>query len=322
MDYFPLNFSQITNINSVNLPSTIKQRNNRAYGFWCRALFERAMSVFEWKVPESWLGPQIELMKYVLARNGFGLIAYDESYDYFFQPCNVSGFGFFYQPVKAILSNPALRKEYEIGKTCEIVRMTHDYMGIWDIIDYFAVKLSQIDTSINTALVNSKNAWMLFASSKGAGLALKKAKDLIDQGEPAVVFDSRALVKQDAVDASKEPIIKIDLGALENAQIVGIQLQDLQTILTMFDTEIGIVTVGGNQAKKERLTEFESESKCFESQARCSMWLSELQDSFTRVKNLFPELDIWVELRKDFDCLTGDEEINDKEEEVTENADD
>lgn len=298
MEYFPLNFSQITNINSVNLPSTFKQRNNRAYAFWCRALFERAMSVFEWKIPETWLGPQEELMRFVLARNGFGLVAHDNDYGYFFQPCTLSGFGFFYQPTQAILSNPALNKTYNIGKDCEIVKMTHDYLGIWDIVDYFATKLAQLDTSINTALVNSKNAWMLFGSTKSAALALKKATDLISQGEPAVVFDSRALLKQDAISENKEPVIKVDLGARDNAEIVGIQLQDAQTILTMFDTEVGIQTVGGNQAKKERLTEFESESKLFEAQARCTIWLKELQDSFTRVNNLFPDLDLWVELRE------------------------
>lgn len=298
MDYFPLNFSQITNINSVNLPSTIKQRNNRAYAFWCRALFERAMSVFEWKIPETWLGPQEELMRFILARNGFGLVAHEKDYGYFFQPCTLSGFGFFYQPTQAILSNPALNKTYNIGKDCEIVKMTHDYLGIWDIVDYFATKLAQLDTSINTALVNSKNAWMLFGSTKSAALALKKAADLISQGEPAVVFDSRALLKQDAISENKEPVIKVDLGARDNAEIVGIQLQDAQTILTMFDTEVGIQTVGGNQSKKERLTEFESESKLFEAQARCTIWLKELQDSFTRVNNLFPDLDLWVELRE------------------------
>lgn len=310
MDYFPLNFSQITNINSVNLPSTFKQRNNRAYEFWCRALFDRAMSVFEWKLPETWLGPQEELLKFVLARNGFGLVAHEKDFGYFFQPCALSGFGFFYQPTEAILSNPALNKRYTIGKTCELVKMTHDYYGIWDIVDYFAVKLSQLDTSINTALVNSKNAWMLFGSNKSAALALKKATDLISQGEPAVVFDSRALLKQDAIGENKEPVIKVDLGARDNAEIVGIQLQDAQTILTMFDTEVGIQTVGGNQSKKERLTEFESESKLFEAQARCTIWLKELQDSFTRVKNLFPELDISVKLRKPKQDDSEDEEVN------------
>ena len=268
------------------------------------------MSVFEWRLPESWLGPQEELLKFVLAHNGFGLVAHEKDFGYFFQPCTLSGFGFFYQPTKAILSNPALNKTYNIGIDCELVKMTHDYYGIWDIVDYFAIKLAQLDTSINTALVNSKNAWMLFGSNKSASLALKKAVDLINQGEPAVVFDSRVLLKQDAINENKEPVIKIDLGARENAEIVGIQLQDVQTILTMFDTEVGIQTVGGNQAKKERLTEFESESKLFESQARCTIWLKELQDSFTRVNNLFPELDLWVELRKPEQDCNEDEEVD------------
>lgn len=299
MEYFPLNFSQITNINSVNLPSTIKQRNNRAYCFWCRALYERAMSVFEWELPDDWLGSQFDLMRFVLAHNGYGLIARENKFGYFFQPCTLSGYGFFYQPVQAILSNPMLKKTYDIGKDCALLKLTSDYIGIWDVIDYFAVKLAQLDTSINTALVNSKNAWMLFGKNKSAALALKKATDLINQGEPAVVFDSRALMKYDAIDSDKEPIVKIDLCAKENAEIVGIQLQDAQTILTMFDTEVGIQTVGGNQSKHERLTQFEAESRIYESKARCTMWLQELQDSLVGVKSLFPELNISVKLREE-----------------------
>ena len=86
-EYFPLNFSQITCINSVNLPSTIKQRNNRAYAFWSRALYERALSVFKFILPEDWIGPQKELMKFVLARNGFGAVSYDSKFGHFFSAC-------------------------------------------------------------------------------------------------------------------------------------------------------------------------------------------------------------------------------------------
>lgn len=310
MDYFPLNFSQITNINSINIPSTIKQRNNRAYCFWVRAFFERAMSVFEFRLPENWTNPQKDLMKFCLAHNGYGMVAHEDKFGYFFQPCRLTGYGFFYQPIEAILSNPLLNKIYKIGIDCQIVKMTPDYLGIWDIIDYYAVKASQIDSSINTALVNSKNAWMIFAKNKSAAAALKKAKDLIDQGEPAVVFDSKVLVKNESITNDNEPVIKVDLGALDNAQIVGIQLQDLQTILTMFDTEIGIQTVGGNQAKKERLTQFESESKQIEAEARCSIWLRELKDSFAEVNKLFPELDLGVEFR-----VNNEDEYDDNEDE-------
>lgn len=285
-----------------------------SYGFWCRALYERAMSVFEWSLPDDWLGAQFDLMRFVLARNGFGLVAMEKEFGYFFQPCTLSGYGFFYQPVQAILSNPMLRKTYDIGKDCVLLRMTPDYIGIWDIIDYFATKLAQLDTSINTALVNSKNAWMLFGKNKSAALALKKATDLINQGEPAVVFDSRALMKFDAIDSDKEPIVKIDLCAKENAEIVGIQLQDAQTILTMFDTEVGIQTVGGNQSKRERLTQFESESRLYEAKARCTIWLQELQDSLKTMSSLFPDLNISVELRE--------EEVEEDDVGVDNNADD
>lgn len=311
MDFFPLNFSQITAINSLNLPSTVKQRNNRAYAFWCRALYERALSVFKWTIPEEWEGPQYDLMKFILARNGYGMVAEDKKFGQFFQPVSLTGYGFFYQPTRAILSNPMLEKEYTIGKDCELLRMTEDYIGIWDVIDYYAVKLSQIDSSINVALLNSKNSWMLFASSKAAAQTLKKAYDLIQQDEPAVVFDSRAVLKNNNLDNTQEPIIKIDLNAKENAEIVGIQLADLQTILNQFDLEIGIPICGGNTEKKERLTEFESESKQTESKARCTVWLECLQRSIKKINAMFPSLNLGVELN-----------FEEEKEEVADDADD
>lgn len=300
MEFFPANFDKITCINSRYIPSTIKQRNNRAYAFWCRALYERAMSRFKFKMPEEWLGAQETLMRYVLSRNGFGVVSYEQEFGYFFQPCSLSGYGFYYQPVKALLANPAMKKsrEYTIGTDCELLKLTPDYIGIWDIIDYFAVMLSQINESLNVALVNSKNAWMLFGKSKGANFALKKAVDLINQGEPAVVFDSRIILKDEPgnTQSTNEPIVKIDLGAKENAEIVSIALQDTKTILEMFDSEIGIPTAGGNQVKKERNTQYEVEAKQYDSKARCTVWLRELKSSIKRINKLYPDLTLDVEL--------------------------
>lgn len=320
MEFLPLNFSKITCINSSYIPSTIKQRNNRAYCFWSRALYERAMSVLKFRLPDEWLGAQETLLRFVLARNGYGVVSYEQEFGHFFQPCSLSGFGFYYQPVNALVSNPAMKnsKTYTIGKDCELLKLTPDYLGIWDIIDYFAVMLSQINESLNVALVNSKNAWMLFGKSKGANFALKKAVDLINQGEPAVVFDSRIILKDDPSSntATNEPIIKIDLGAKENAEIVSIALQDTKTILEMFDNEIGIPTAGGNQVKRERNTQYEAEVRKYDGKARCKVWLRELKSSIKRINKLYPDLILDVEL----DLDENDNDIVDKE--VDENAND
>ena len=47
-----------------------------------------------------------------------------------------------------------LENYLEIGKECEIIKLTPDYMGIWDVITYYAEKLACMDDVLGAIVTN------------------------------------------------------------------------------------------------------------------------------------------------------------------------
>lgn len=293
MTYIPLNYEKLNNVVGHYRPSTEKARNNRSFGFWERALFQRANSILEFDFPEDWHGNIKDFIIYVLFKNGYGVVSKDAKFGTYFQPCTLNGYDFYYQPTEAIISNPLLNKKLEIGKDCQLIKLTPDYMGIWDIIDYYAEKLSLLDNAINISLINNKYSWIVGAKNKSAGQALKKIFDLQNQGEPLIVYNQRI---SDDMQTKSEPFQFLDFNNSKERYLTPLQLQDFQTILNSFDCEIGIPTVP--YQKKERMITDEANSKQIESIARCTVWLESLQNSIELVNDMY-DLNISVKLRFD-----------------------
>ena len=293
MNYAPLNYDKLNMTAGRFSPSSIKSHNNLSFWFWSRSLFQRAASVIEFEVPENWEGKVKDFFVYCLFKYGYVAVFYDDQYGLSFQPCSLKGYDFYYQPSAAIVANPLLNKEFELGKSAQLVKLTPDYFGCWDIIDYYAEKLSMMDVSINSSIVNSKFAYLLGAKTKGAAQALKKLLDLINKGEPAVVYDSRIFDNSSKGDVS--PFQTWFRDSMKNNYITTDLLQDFQTILNDFDREIGIPTIP--YQKKERLVQSEAESTEIDSKARSIVWVDTLDSSIKEVKQLFPDITLSAKLR-------------------------
>ena len=290
--YYPLNYDAITWVGGHNPPAHVKAYNNRFYSYWERALFQRACSVFDFTLPEEWQGEISDFFYWCLFRFGYVMIAYDEKFGTFFQPCSLNGYSFFYAPTECILSNPKLQKRYTIHEDCELLKLTPDYTGAWDIISRYAEQLSTLDTAINTNIINSKVAYLLGAKNKNAAEALKTMIDRINSGEPAVFYDKGITAGKPGEDTpfQFQPVQKIH----EN-YIVTDQLRDLQTILNAFDNEVGIPTVPYQKA--ERMVTAEAESKEADAVSRVTVWKKSLDASLVNVNKMFPELNISVKVR-------------------------
>lgn len=292
MRYLPLNYNQINVAAGTYSPSMVKSYNNRTFAYWERSLFQRACSVMEFDLPEDWDGSIRDFFYFCLFKYGFVAISKNDEYGYFFQPCALNGFNFYYQPVEAIISNPKMQKTLQIGKECELLKLTPDYMGIWDIICYYAEKLSVLDNAINMSLINNKFAFLLGARNKTAGEALKKMLDKINKGEPAVIYDLKLL--NDPTD-KEQPFQEWRRDDLKNSYLTTDQLKDFQTILNNFDTEVGIPTIP--YEKKERMVTSEAESRIIDSTSRSIVWLETLLSSIDNIKDLYPDIRLDVSLR-------------------------
>ena len=293
--YTPLNYNQITIAAGTTNPSSVKSFNNKTFAFWERSLFHRAQSVLDIKVPSAWDGKTKDFFMYCLFKYGFVAISYDSNYGYYFQPCTLSGYDLYYQPTDAIITNPVFNgsKQLKISSECELLKLTPDYMGVWDIISYTAEKLSTLDNAINMSIINNKFAFILGARNKTASAALKKILDLVNRGEPAVVYDMKLI--NDPTD--KEMPFQQWERKLKDSYITSDQLQDFQTILNNFDAEIGIPTIP--YQKKERMVTNEADARSYDAKARSITWFNTLTSSIKEVKALYPDLNLSVKLHYD-----------------------
>lgn len=295
--YFPFNYDQINLAAGSYSPSSVKSYNNKTFWFWSRALFERMTSVFIFDVPDEWEGDTKDFFLWCLFRYGYVCITKTPKYGFIFQPCSLSGRGLYYQPLTSIISNPLYQAELKIGSECEILKLSPDYFGQFDVVEYYAEKLSTLDNAINMSLINNKYAFMWAAKTKQAGTALKKMLDLVNDGEPAVIYDLK--VSNDPND-NEIPFQEIRQDNLKQNYLTTDQLADFQTIINNFDAEIGIPTVPYH--KKERLVTEEAESRKIDAQARSIVWFETLLTSLNRVRKLYPEGEqIRVKMRYDIE---------------------
>ena len=294
MNYAPLNYDKINIAAGRFSPSSIKAHNNLSFWFWSRSLFQRAASVIEFDVPQNWEGKVKDFFVYCLFKYGYVAVFYDVQFGLSFQPCNLKGYDFYYQPSACIVANPLLNREFKLGSQAQLVKLTPDYFGTWDIIDYYAEKLSMLDVSINSSIVNSKFAYLLGAKTKGAAQALKKLLDQINKGEPAVIYDSR-IFDDPSSKGDVSPFQTWFRDSMKTNYITTDLLQDFQTILNDFDREIGIPTIP--YQKKERLVQSEAESTEIDAKARSIIWIETLDSSIEEVKQLFPDITLSARLR-------------------------
>lgn len=300
--YLPMNYGQINTLENAFIPSMVKNRNNKVYAFWERALFQRACSTIIFNVPDIWKGSIRDFLYWCLFRYGYVAVFNTDEFGTVFNPCNLNGFNFYYQPTNCIIANPRLTEslDLKIGEDCELLKLTPDYMGIWDIVGYYAEKLAVMDGALNTSIINSKMAYILACKNKATAEAMKKLMDKINSGEPAVFFDKA--IPNDP--ASKDtPYQFLERDNIKSSYITSELLMDIQTVLNAFDSQIGIPTLP--YQKKERMVTSEAESKVLDATSRSVIWFDTLTESIEKVNAMFPELKLSAELR-----YKGGEEIN------------
>ena len=282
--YTPLNYDQINNVDGHLHPSMLKYCNSVTYAYWQRSLFQRAISTIDFTgLPETWQNEVRDFFYWCIFAYGYVGVFDTDEFGLSFQPGTLYGFDFYYQPTEFIVANPKLSARFKIHEETELIRLTPDYRGIFDIISYYAMLLSALDSGINSAIVNSKFAYMMGAKNKVAAETLKKIFDKVASGEPAVVFD-QSLLQQDP-QSKEEAYTFLERSNLKQSYITTDLLMDRSTLLSSFDAEIGIRSLPYN--KKERLVTAEAESREQDSTARLMVWKATLDSSLELVNKMF-----------------------------------
>lgn len=273
--YLPLNYQKINLAAGQYFPSMVKAYNNQTFNYWFRALHDRACSVFEFTLPDNWQGPIQDFFYYCLLRFGYVGIMDLPEYGLSFQPGTLKGYNIYYQPTGFLIANPLLKDhEYTIGEDCEILKLSPDYMGIYDIIGHYAEQIAALDSALNSSILNSRISFILGGRNKAATESLKKIMDKYYRGEPAIYYDTK--LNMDRTD-KEDPFMLMERSNIKNSFLAPDQLEALNTLLNNFDKEIGIPTTPYQKA--ERLTAYESESQMIDATARAVTWKKTIDTS-------------------------------------------
>lgn len=280
----PTDYEGLNTYNSMrSVAGHVQNDLNTTY--YMRALYQRALAGTKFVLPDAWKRSK-RYFKNVLFSLGYIGVIKTPEYGVIPQICTFSGYGLFRQPVKMIVTQPLVQFEGTIGEDCELIHLCGDFMGIMDIVEHFAIRLSLAITSVDCALVNERLSVLAAGKNKAASETLKYLYEKISAGEPFAVYDKA--IKSDSIDGSDEPIWTFSQD-VASQYISDKLLADIDTILIQFDKEVGIAAVG---EKKERMITDEVAMQKEDACARSDTWFENLSDSFDLVNGLFPELNL------------------------------
>ena len=286
--YLPFSEEKIDIIASKYAPNTRKLKS-LTFDYWVRTLFQRAQSAITIDLIDEWEDDKKDVFFYWLFKYGYVGVINTEEYGYIFQYGTPYGFDIYRRPAEFVIANAKLpsnivNAHYKIGENCAIIKLTPDYMGIWDVIEFYASKLASIDNAIDISIENSKIPMILGARNKAAAAFLKKVLDKVHKGESAVIVDET--ITNDRTDKA-EPFQLFDRQTVKNGYITSMQLADVNTILKQFDSQVGIPSIDN---KGERMYTVEAMARTVDSSSRAITWVNTLNNSFKSVKETFPDM--------------------------------
>lgn len=300
-DYgFP--YEYINQYNSTFSPSTVHVKNTGLARFFKRYLLQEAFSVFDWKMPDTWAKNYFLYVLYVIGYIG---ILETDKFGVIPQHGGLGGYNVMYQPRYMTISNPLFDKMYKpiIDEECVCLRLQPDYMGLYDIVDYYGDLMALCGEATGVNLFNSKIPFIFAAENKATAESFKKLFDSLASGEPAVFADKNLFDDEGNIRATT---FNQDVG---NNFITTDLLAAMQTIRSQFLTAIGIPNA--NTDKRERLISDEVNANNFETRSLCSVWLDELQKGCEKARNMFGiELSVdWREELKEQKGAAEDERV-------------
>lgn len=295
----PASYDYINAYNHQYSPSTIHVKETGLSWYFKRYLIQKIISVFKFEgIPENWAK---DYFLYTLFVFGYCAVINTNKYGIIPQHCTLSGYNIYYRPNRAIITNPLFKRTIEarIGRDTELVRMSPDWCGVWDIVEYYADLMALTSETIAVNLINSKFSYVFGAEDKTSAESLKKLYDQIASGEPAAFADKKLFTD----DGS--PSWTLFSQNLKQNYIAGDLLEDLAKIDSRFNTEIGIPNV--NIAKASGVGAAEVMANNVDTQSKAELWLETIQDSLEKVNNMFG-LNISVSLR-----FSGEEAVDDEQ---------
>lgn len=283
-DPAPFDYQTLNYYNAQRSPSTVHVKNTRLRRYFRKYLFQKAISVFDWELPESW---DKNYFLYTLYGLGYVAVLYTDKFGTICQGGSLGGYNLYYRPSYCIITNPLLGSitahidgtvsqaadnnlvKAAGGKECVIIQLQPDYGNILDIVGFYADLMALAAEATGTNLLNVKSATIFSAENKARAESFKKMFDDVSDGEPAVVIDKKLL------DEQGQPTWYPFTQHIKESYVVSDLLSDLRKIESMFETAIGIPNA--NTDKRERLITDEVNSNNVSTKSLCELWKENIE---------------------------------------------
>lgn len=274
----PFDYQTQNLYNANRSPSTVHVKNTRLRRYFRKYLFQKAISVFKWDLPEEW---DKDYFLYTLYGLGYIAVIDTNQYGVICQGGALGGYNLYYRPSYIIITNPLIRGTItaNIDKDCALIKLQPDYSSIMDIVGYYADQMALASESLGINLLNVKTGTVFGADSKAKAESYKKMYDTLSDGDPAVVIDKKLL------DEQGKPTWFPFTQHIKESYVVSDILSDMRKIESMFDTDIGIPNA--NTDKRERLITDEVNANNVETASRCELWLETLRKGIDRANEKY-----------------------------------
>lgn len=269
-----------------NAPAFMNNQPNASMDYWSRSLFQRLQALIDFEgLPDGGPGQYAwdkDAFKFGLYMLGYQIIFRSKTYGIVPQPGAVTGFSLQYQPAAAVVNTPYFQFErpLKIGLECELIKLSPDYTGVYDIVTKYAAELKEIDTSIRSSARNSRLAYALVASSDKSARTLQAIRERIINGDDAIIDEK---IMRDKANPDSLPWYQFDRD-LKNNYILGDLLDARRTTLVDFYREIGVRMLDD---KKERMLTAEVDAGNAETFIRSEVWIETLKESCKKVNEMF-----------------------------------
>ena len=277
-DSAPFDYQTLNFYNSQRSPSTVHVKNTRLRKYFRKYLFQKAISVFKWNLPEEW---DEDYFLYTLYGMGYVAVIDTAKYGVICQGGALGGYNLYYRPSYIIITNPLIQETItaNLDTDCALIKLMPDYSSIMDIVGYYADMLAVASEAIGINMLNVKTGTVFGAESKSKAESYKKMYDMLSAGDPAVVIDKTLL------DDQGKPMWFPFTQNVKESYVASDMLSDMRKIEQMFDTDLGIPN--SNTDKRERLLVDEINSNNVETATRCELWLEEIRKGLTKANEMF-----------------------------------
>lgn len=204
--------------------------------------------------------------------------------------CGVFGLNAFQRPTSVNIANPVLGSfTRNIDQDCVLMYLFDNrfFRSFVPVIDIFAQRLANCDSSIDVNLLNTKVAYVFDCVDEKQAKEAKLIYDKITSGEPAVFYHSTS-----GMNISDK--MNFFTNNVKNVYIADLVQAEKRAIYNEFLTQIGINNAA--EEKRERLLVDEVNSNNDELMINMNYCYENIKKCVEKVNKMFPDVNLSIKL--------------------------